>query len=134
MIFFGLKPVILIINNRGYTIERSIHGARAKYNTTIPIDFAAMLQTYRHPSPATAYFSASTKHELEGIFARDDVFANPAQLTLVELVLEPLDCPWRLLKQISIRGPQYRRYLVEEGWMTEEGEYRDPGPLEVETE
>ena len=28
----GLKPIIFLINNAGYTIEKYIHGQKAKYN------------------------------------------------------------------------------------------------------
>jgi pyruvate decarboxylase len=120
MITEGLKPIIIIVNNRGYTIERVIHGARQPYNTTIPIDFAAMLKTYCHPEPEAAFFKANTKAELDEIFSREHVFGTPKYLTVVELVLEPLDAPWRLIKQISIRGPQYKKHLQDEGWLVPE--------------
>lgn len=28
----GLKPIIFVLNNKGYTIERFLHGMTRKYN------------------------------------------------------------------------------------------------------
>ena len=28
----GVKPIVFLLNNSGYTIERYIHGENAKYN------------------------------------------------------------------------------------------------------
>ena len=32
MIRHGLKPIIFVLNNSGYTIERFLHGKTRKYN------------------------------------------------------------------------------------------------------
>ena len=32
MLHAGLKPIIFVLNNDGYTIERYLHGKEAKYN------------------------------------------------------------------------------------------------------
>ena len=32
MIHHGLKPIIFVLNNSGYTIERYLHGKTRKYN------------------------------------------------------------------------------------------------------
>lgn len=32
MIRWGLKPIIFVLNNSGYTIERYLHGMTRKYN------------------------------------------------------------------------------------------------------
>ncbi len=37
-----LTPVILLVNNGGYTVERAIHGARAAYNDIAPWDWPAL--------------------------------------------------------------------------------------------
>jgi pyruvate decarboxylase len=32
MIRVGVKPIIFLLNNKGYTIERYLHGEKRKYN------------------------------------------------------------------------------------------------------
>ena len=32
MLRWGLKPIIFVLNNNGYTIERYLHGMTRKYN------------------------------------------------------------------------------------------------------
>ena len=32
MIRVGVKPIIFMLNNKGYTIERYLHGEKRKYN------------------------------------------------------------------------------------------------------
>ncbi|MEU1620778.1 thiamine pyrophosphate-binding protein [Streptomyces sp. NPDC005722] len=38
----GLAPVVVLVNNRGYTVERVIHGARAAYNDIAAWDWTAV--------------------------------------------------------------------------------------------
>lgn len=38
----GLTPVIVLVNNSGYTVERAIHGRRAPYNNIAEWDWAAV--------------------------------------------------------------------------------------------
>ena len=40
----GLKPVIVLINNDGYTIERAIHGATQRYNDIAPWNWSLIPQ------------------------------------------------------------------------------------------
>jgi indolepyruvate decarboxylase len=40
----GVKPVIVLINNDGYTIERVIHGATQRYNDIAPWHWSLLLQ------------------------------------------------------------------------------------------
>jgi pyruvate decarboxylase len=32
MMRVGVKPIIFVLNNKGYTIERYLHGEKRKYN------------------------------------------------------------------------------------------------------
>ena len=43
MIRTGVKPIIFLLNNSGYTIERYLHGEKRKYN-----DISTW---YAHPLP-----------------------------------------------------------------------------------
>ena len=118
MIANGLAPLIIVINNAGYTIERVIHGARQRYNDINPVAFKPLLAAFCHPDPENHYFRAETKEEFERVFS-DERVKNPKLTTVVELILDKMDVPWRLTKQISIRGPEYTQYLVDEGFIGE---------------
>ncbi|KAF2433106.1 pyruvate decarboxylase-like protein [Tothia fuscella] len=112
------KPIIIILNNAGYTIERVIHGARQKYNDINAANYAAMLHFFCHPSPEKSYHKATTKEEFKEIFG-DERYKDPQHLMVIEIVLDKFDVPWRLTKQISIRGERYMEELVREGFIGE---------------
>lgn len=85
----GLKPIIFLLNNRGYTIERVILGPHAEYNE---------IQNWRYLELAGVFaegarvlgLSASTEDELERALSE----AEAADcLTMIELHLEKLDAP-----------------------------------------
>ncbi|SMY23743.1 unnamed protein product [Zymoseptoria tritici ST99CH_1A5] len=105
MVKLGLKPVILLINNSGYTIERVIHGAHQSYNDIVPFDYKHMLPFFNmSPEQAAANFHrCTTKVGLEEILKKDSV-RNPQAVQVVEIVMDKLDVPWRLSMQIATRG------------------------------
>jgi indolepyruvate decarboxylase len=85
----GLDPVIFVLNNEGYTVERAINGPDAAYNA-IPqwnwVDVPAALgvtqvRTYR----------ATTVGELTD--AITDASRHPGYLRLIEVVLDRHDLP-----------------------------------------
>lgn len=85
----GLAPVIVVVNNDGYTIERAIHGVTAPYNNIAAWKWTELpdaLGVTGHLS-----FTARTYGEL------DDAFTAAAQyqdrLVLVEAVLGQMDLP-----------------------------------------
>ncbi len=45
MIRLGLKPIIFVLNNRGYSIERYIHGKHRKYNDVADWKYTDILST-----------------------------------------------------------------------------------------
>jgi len=118
MISSGLAPLIIVLNNAGYTIERVIHGARQRYNDINPVAYKHLLAAFCHPDPDNHYFRVETKEEFERVFSNERV-KNPKLTTVVELILDKMDVPWRLTKQIGIRGPEYMQYLVDEGFIGE---------------
>ncbi|KAK6500979.1 Pyruvate decarboxylase 1 [Arthrobotrys conoides] len=46
MIRHGLKPIIIVINNDGYTIERPIHGPEKSYNDIQPWKYRKLLKAF----------------------------------------------------------------------------------------
>jgi TPP-dependent 2-oxoacid decarboxylase len=92
----GLTPVIVVVNNDGYAIERAIHGDTAPYNDIVRWNWSQIpgaLGVTNHLA-----FRAHTYGEL------DDAFVAAARhqdrMVLVEAVLPPLDVP-ELLAELA---------------------------------
>jgi pyruvate decarboxylase len=118
MIVQDVRPVIVVINNGGYTIERVIHGARQRYNDINPVRFRHLLAAFAHLDPETHFHTAESKEEFKKLFQeKGEELRDSKMTTVVELVLDKMDVPWRLTKQISIRGPESRQYLLDEGFI-----------------
>ena len=85
----GLCPVIVVVNNDGYTVERAIHGKTAPYNDIAGwswTDIPKALGVANHLA-----FRAETYGEL------DDAFTAAAEhqdgMVFVEVVLPRFDIP-----------------------------------------
>lgn len=121
MIKQKLQPIIFLINNGGYTIERVIHGAKCTYNDIVPFNYEHMLPFFNMPleEAKKSFHKASTKAELEEILAKDSV-KNPKGVQVVEIVMDMLDVPWRLSTQIATRGPEAVKEMKEAGFKVRE--------------
>jgi len=106
-----LKPVIFLINNGGYTIERTILGKTAHYNDVANWAYAALPKVFR-PDTAAESFVVRTEDEL------DYVLRTPHQdLVFIELIMDPQDSPASLIRgghasadvDYGPRGPQHRK-------------------------
>lgn len=88
----GLKPIIFVLNNSGYTIERFILGKDATYNDIAGWRYQDLPAVF---APETKVFTASahTEEELEEALAGAE--ASDA-LSLIELHLDALDAPQSL--------------------------------------
>ncbi|KAH7047352.1 pyruvate decarboxylase isoenzyme [Macrophomina phaseolina] len=102
MVKNGLRPVIFIINNKGYTIERIIHGANYPYNDINNLSYQHLLPLFQHPSPTTCYRRCTSKSELDAALA-DPELADPSLVQVVEIIMDKLDVPWRLMEVIKAR-------------------------------
>ncbi|MGA7135243.1 MAG: alpha-keto acid decarboxylase family protein [Mycobacterium sp.] len=85
----GLSPVIVVVNNDGYTIERMIHGKTAPYNDIVRWSWADIPNALGVTNHLT--FRAQTYGEL------DDAFVAAAdhrdRMVLIEAVVPRLDIP-----------------------------------------
>ncbi|GAA5890823.1 hypothetical protein JCM6882_008826 [Rhodosporidiobolus microsporus] len=106
MIRYGLKPIIVVLNNEGYTIERLIHGETAEYNDIALFNWKYLLPLFTPPpsstSPAAAapkgqYHLASTRGEFEALLA-DPALQQPEAIQLVEVKVGKLDAPKALYR------------------------------------
>ncbi|KAI9823309.1 MAG: Pyruvate decarboxylase 1 [Thelocarpon impressellum] len=96
MIRQGLTPIIFIICNDGYTIERYIHGMDASYNDIQPWKHAGLLDVFGAGSKDLKSVQVRTKQELHDLFD-DAEFSAAKHLQLVELFVPKEDAP-RALK------------------------------------
>ncbi len=85
----GLAPIIFLINNRGYTIERWILGMESAYNDIADWDYRALPRVFA-PGTGMETYAASTEGELEDALNRAEKAVGGA---FVELRLDPLDAP-----------------------------------------
>jgi alpha-keto-acid decarboxylase len=85
----GLAPVVVVVNNDGYTIERMIHGKNAPYNDIVRWSWADIPTALGVTNHLT--FRVQTYGEL------DDAFVAAAQhrdrMVLIEAVVQRLDIP-----------------------------------------
>ena len=93
----GLSPVVVVVNNDGYTIERMIHGKTAPYNDIVRWNWAEIptaLGVTNH-----LMFRAETYGEL------DDAFVAAAEhqdrMVLIEAVVPRLDIPDLLTELVA---------------------------------
>jgi indolepyruvate decarboxylase len=98
----GLQPILFVINNRGYTIERVIYGPDSSYNqiqnwsyTTLPAVFG--------PANPVRSFSVATLGQLDA--ALDAISAHPC-FTIVELHMDPMDTP----ASLAAMGPRVAEF------------------------
>ncbi|KAK4554952.1 hypothetical protein LTR86_008100 [Recurvomyces mirabilis] len=122
MVKHNLAPIIIIINNSGYTIERIIHGARQSYNDIVPFDYSHLLPFFNMPAEEAKknFHRASTKVELEDVLKKEEL-ARPKVLQVVEVVMDMMDVPWGLPTQLAIRGPEVVKEMREAGFKLPRG-------------
>jgi alpha-keto-acid decarboxylase len=97
----GLSPVIVVVNNDGYTVERAIHGEAAPYNDIVGwrwTDLPSALGVANHLA-----YRAQTYGEL------DDALTAAAEhkdrMVLVEVVLPRLEVPPLLAQLVGPMAP-----------------------------
>ena len=103
-----LKPFIFLINNGGYTIERTIQGKSAKYNDVAGWRYADLAKVLCRTSTAET-FVAATAAALKSVLD-----APHSGLVFVEAIMDPVDSPVSLIHgghasadlDYGPRGPQ----------------------------
>ncbi|KAF7317234.1 Pyruvate decarboxylase [Mycena chlorophos] len=102
MVRHGLTPIIFVLNNNGYEIERCIRGAEAKYNDIMDWEWTSLLKTLgdRDGTKSVSY-RVETKAELSRLLD-DEVFASAGKIQLVEIVMKMHDAPRALQVQTEM--------------------------------
>ena len=85
----GLSPVIVLVNNDGYTVERMIHGKTAPYNDIVAWNWAEIPNALGVTNHLT--FRAQTYGELDDAFVA--AADNRDRMVLIEAVVPRLDVP-----------------------------------------
>ncbi|UFS61227.1 thiamine pyrophosphate-dependent enzyme [Subtercola endophyticus] len=94
----GLAPIIVVVNNDGYTVERAIHGPNAAFNDIAAWDWTALPQAFARHAPGIRTARVETVDALRRALV--DARANLAGLSLIEAVVPRLDVP-PLLRSIA---------------------------------
>ncbi|KAK5735678.1 hypothetical protein LTR17_008029 [Elasticomyces elasticus] len=92
-----LKPLIFVLNNNGYTVERLIHGKTASYNTLPVWDYKQLCTVFGPEFPSKYYGPIKTCDELEKLLDDPELHKGDC-FQLVELILGELDAPWSVGK------------------------------------
>lgn len=92
----GLKPVIFVLNNQGYTVERAIHGPEQRYN-----DIARWNWTQLPPALAGERpVKALRVSDPDGLRQALREVADDERLAFIEVMLPKMDIP-ELLDTVS---------------------------------
>jgi indolepyruvate decarboxylase len=110
MLRHDCKPVIFLINNGGYTIERGYMGKTSAYNDVARWSYADLARVFR-PDTDAKTFVVRTPAELE-----EALRAPNDSLVFVEAIMDPLDAPAPVIHSSNNgaeidygpRGPQHR--------------------------
>jgi pyruvate decarboxylase len=104
MLRHGLKPIIFLLNNSGYTIERFLHGKERKYNDISNWKWTALLGVLGDAEGTLSQsYTVHTKDELAALLD-DASFAQAGKMQLVEVMMRKHDAPRALVKQAELSG------------------------------
>lgn len=102
----GVNPVVFLINNDGYTIERSIHGVEAEYNDITAYDWSKIPAAFGGTDANTLTLRAATVREFDEAchLAKE----NRDKLVFIEVVTAPMDMP-ELLEKFGAQAAQLNK-------------------------
>jgi indolepyruvate decarboxylase len=114
MLRHDCKPVIFLINNGGYTIERCWLGKTARYNDVANWAYAELPKVFR-PDTTARSFVVKTVADLEKALS-----APNDSLIFIEAVMDPFDAPAAVINggnngadlDYGPRGPQHRDNML----------------------
>ncbi|KAK6353816.1 Pyruvate decarboxylase 1 [Orbilia blumenaviensis] len=101
MIRHGLKPIIIVLNNDGYTTERMIHGEDMMYNDIQPWKYRKFLKAFGAKKGEYKTYAVENRAEFQNLFMRGNEFSKANVIQLVELFMPRKDAPHGLLSTIE---------------------------------
>ena len=90
----ALKPVIFVINNDGYTVERKIHGETALYNDIKMWNYKQLPFVFGMKETDVQIHDVTTSNTLAT--ALDEINQNPNIMHFVEVHMDVHDAPEKL--------------------------------------
>lgn len=96
----GLRPIILLVNNDGYTVERAIRGPRALYNDIATWDWPAVPAALGVQGAMVR--TVATARELDD--ALDAAHRSPDRLAFIEVLTDIDDVPDQLRRLAEVVG------------------------------
>jgi indolepyruvate decarboxylase len=110
MLWHGHKPVIILINNGGYTIERGYLGKTETYNDVAIWAYADLPKVFRPDTTARSFVVKTVADLQKALSAPND------SLIFIEAVMDPHDAPAMVIRSSNNgaeldygpRGPQHR--------------------------
>jgi indolepyruvate decarboxylase len=113
MLRHDCKPVIFLINNGGYTIERGYMGKTADYNDVATWAYADLPKVFRPDTTARSFVVKTVADLHNALSAPNDT------LIFVESVMDPFDAPAAVIHSSNNgaeldygpRGPQHRENM-----------------------
>jgi len=100
----GVKPIIFVLNNSGYTIERYLHGKERKYNDIMNWNWTGLLGVLGDlKGDLSKSYTVNNKQELSELL-ENPKFASADVLQLVEVMMPKLDAPRALQVQAELSG------------------------------
>ncbi|KAJ7506986.1 pyruvate decarboxylase [Mycena galericulata] len=102
MLRHGLRPIVFLLNNAGYTIERCIRGAERKYNDISNWKWTGLLEVLGDAELADSLsYTVHTKSELSALLDTPS-FADAGKMQLVEVMMQMHDAPRALTVQTAL--------------------------------
>ena len=86
-----INPVIVLVNNDGYTVERAIHGENQPYNDIPACQWAMMPQAFGGTDETVLVLKASTAGELKSAF--EQAAKATDKLVMLEVMTDKYDVP-----------------------------------------
>ncbi|KAG1749231.1 thiamine diphosphate-binding protein [Suillus lakei] len=88
-----LTPIIFVLNNKGYNIERHLHGLDRKYNDIADWKWPSLLTTLGDiEGKMSKSYTVRNKSELNKLLD-DREFASAGKIQLVEVIMDKYDTP-----------------------------------------
>jgi pyruvate decarboxylase len=104
MMRHNLKPIIFLLNNSGYTIERYLHGKERKYNDIVNWKWTSLLTTLGDADGSLSKsYTVNNRAELNDLLQKEE-FASTQKIQLVEVMMPKLDAPRALQAQAELSG------------------------------
>ena len=85
------NPVIVLVNNDGYTVERAIHGENQRYNDIPKCDWQAMPKAFGGNDDNTLLLKVETAGELKVALLK--AAATTDKMVLIEVIADKQDIP-----------------------------------------